>query len=114
LLQLISQSLWFIPITKLAHHNFKLISELLADEYAIKKTGSELGLGSALLKLIKKGFSDNPTPVLVYFSDGIVNYRLQQLVDPDQAIPVRLGMTSIVISFHVLLLFMGMIVLAIT
>lgn len=114
LLQLISQSLWFIPITKWTYHNFKLISELSADEYAIKKTGSELGLGSALLKLIKKGFSDNPTPVLVYFSDGAINYRLQQLVDPDQAIPVRIGTISIVISIHVLLLFMGMIILAIT
>jgi Zn-dependent protease with chaperone function len=114
ILQLISQSLWFIPITKWTYHNYKLMSELLADEYAIKKTGSELGLGSALLKLIKKGFSDNPTPVLVYFTDGVVNYRLQQLVDPGHDIPVRLGTTSIVISIHVLLLFMSMIVLAIT
>ncbi|WP_419873264.1 M48 family metalloprotease [Candidatus Pristimantibacillus sp. PTI5] len=114
LLQLISQSLWFIPVTKWTYRNYKLISELLADEYAVQKTGSELGLGSALLKLIKKGFSDHPTPVLVYFSDGVVNYRLQQLVDPNQMIPVRLGMISIVISIHVLLLFMGMIVLAIT
>lgn len=113
ILQLISQSLWFIPITKWTYHNYKMISELLADEYAIQKTGSELGLGSALLKLIKNGFSDNPTPVLVYFTDGVVNYRLQQLVDPDQAIPLRLETTSIVISIHVLLLFMGMIVLAI-
>ncbi|WP_169082882.1 M56 family metallopeptidase [Paenibacillus sp. PL91] len=114
ILQLISQSLWFIPITKWTYHNFKLMSELLADEHAIKKTGTELGLGGALLKLIKKGFKDNPTPVLVYFTDGVVNYRLQQLVDPDHDIPVRLGKTSIVISIHVLLLFMGMIVLAIT
>lgn len=113
-LQLISQSLWFIPLTKWSYNNYKLISELLADEYTIKETGSELGLGSALLKLIKKGFSDNPTPVLVYFSDGVVNYRLQQLIDPNQMIPVRLSLISIVVSIYFLLLFMGMVFLAIT
>ncbi|WP_138751423.1 M56 family metallopeptidase [Paenibacillus sinopodophylli] len=114
ILQLISQSLWFIPLTRWSYHNYKLISELLADESAIRQTGSELGLGGALLKLIKKGFSDHPTPVLVYFSDGVVNYRLQQLIDPNEAIPVRLNMTTIVISIPVMLLFMGMIALAIT
>lgn len=57
LLQIISQSLWFIPLTKWSYQNYKLISELLADEYAIKETGSELGLGSALLKLIKKALA---------------------------------------------------------
>ncbi|WP_141502909.1 M56 family metallopeptidase [Paenibacillus luteus] len=113
-LQIISQSLWFVPVTKWSYSSYKLLSELLADQYAVQKTGSELGLGSALLKLIKKGFSDNPTPVLVHFNDGVVNYRLQQLVDPDQVMPVRLGLITIVISVHVLLLFMGMVLLAIT
>ncbi|MFE4200844.1 M56 family metallopeptidase [Aneurinibacillus aneurinilyticus] len=75
-LQLISQSLWFIPLTKWSYRNYKIISELLADEYAIQKMGSELGLGSALLKLIKNCFHANATPVLAHFSDESVNYRL--------------------------------------
>lgn len=112
-LQLISESLWFLPIAKWSYRNYKLISELLADESAIRHTGSELGLGGALLKLIKKGFRDHPTPVLVYFYDGVVNYRLQQLIDPNEEIPVRLNLMTIVISIPVMLLFMGMIVLAV-
>lgn len=114
ILQLISQVLWFIPLTKWTYQNYKIISELLADEYAINKTGSELGLASALLKLIKNCFHENAAPVLAHFTDGSVNYRLQQLVDPKKTIPVRLETISIVISIHVLLVFMGMIVLAIT
>lgn len=114
ILQLISQALWFIPLTKWTYQNYTIISELMADEYAIKKTGSELGLGSALLKLIKNCFHENGAPVLAHFADGSVNYRLQQLVDPQRDIPVKLETTSFVISVYVLLLFMSMIVLAVT
>jgi Zn-dependent protease with chaperone function len=114
ILQLISQALWFIPLTKWTYQNYKIISELMADEYAVIKTGSELGLGSALLKLIKNCFHENAAPVLAHFADGSVNYRLQQLVDPQKNIPVKLETISIVISINVLLLFMSMIVLAVT
>lgn len=114
ILQLISQTIWFIPLTKWSYQNYKIISELLADEYAIQRMGSELGLSSALFKLIKNYFKGNPTPVLVHFSDESVNYRLQQLVEPKKAIPVRLKTTSMVISIYVLLLIMGMIFVTIT
>ncbi|MCA0754188.1 M56 family metallopeptidase [Paenibacillus sp. N4] len=114
MLQLAAQSLWFVPLSRWSLKNYKIMSELMADEYAITKTGSELGLGSALVKLIKNAFSDNPTPVLAHFNDGVVNYRLQQLVEPQDGIPVKLNIVSIVISVQVLLLFMGMIVLAVT
>ncbi|MFJ7976901.1 M56 family metallopeptidase [Peribacillus sp. JNUCC 23] len=113
-LQLISQSLWFIPLTKWSYQNYKIISELLADEYAIQRMGSELGLSSALFKLIKNYFKGNSTPVLVHFSDESVNYRLQQLVEPKKSIPVRLKTTSMIISIYVLLLIMGMIFVTIT
>lgn len=56
-LQFISQALWFIPIAHWSYQNYKIISELAADEYAIDRSGSELGLGSAMLKLIRRGLS---------------------------------------------------------
>lgn len=114
ILQWISQALWFIPLTRWTYSNYKIISELRADEFAVQRMGSELGLGSALLKLIKNGFTENANPVLTRFVDGAVNYRLKQLIDPQVNIPVRLEMTSTVISVHVLLLFMSMIVQTIT
>lgn len=114
MLQIISQTLWFIPLTKWTYENYKITSELSADEYAIKQTGSELGLGSALLKLINNYFNDRTAPILAHFADRTVNYRLQQLVEPMGGIPVKLKTSAIVISIHVLLLFMSMTVLAIT
>ncbi|MED4731920.1 M56 family metallopeptidase [Aneurinibacillus migulanus] len=113
-LLLISQTLWYIPLTKWSYQNYKIISELLADEYAIQRMGSELSLGSTLLKLVKNCFSENSTPILVHFSDGSVNYRLQQLVDPKKTIPVRMEARLIVISVYILILLMSMIMLAVT
>lgn len=114
ILQLISQGLWFIPLTKWSYQNYKIISELLADKYAISKTGSELGLSSALVKLIKICFKENSNPVLMHFSEESVNYRLQQLVSPKNAIPVKLNKRSIFISIQVLLFLMALITIAIT
>jgi hypothetical protein len=80
----------------------------MADEYAVTKMGSELSLGSALLKLIKNSFKTS-APIVVQFSGESVNYRLQQLVEPQRAIPVKLKLVHIFISIHVLLLLMGMV-----
>ncbi|MEW9669977.1 M56 family metallopeptidase [Ammoniphilus sp. 3BR4] len=109
-LQLISQAMWYIPLTKWSYENYKIISELSADEYAVHKMGSELGLGSALIKLIKQGFQVNSAPVIVHFSDVSVNYRLQQLLEPKKTIPVKPDAPSVVISIYVLFLLMSMIV----
>lgn len=113
LLQLVSQVMWYIPLTKWSYENYKIISELAADEYAIHKMGSELGLGSALIKLIKNGFQVHSSPVIVHFANVSVNYRLQQLVDPKITIPVKPDIKSIVISIYVILLLMSMIVVGI-
>lgn len=112
ILELIAHSLWFIPLTKWCHQNYTIISEILADEHAIKKLGSQLELSSALLKLITYAPA-KPSPTLVHFSGGSINYRLQQLVEPKQSIPVKLTSGNILISIHVLLFFMGMVLLTI-
>lgn len=111
MLELISQSLWFIPLTKWCHQNYTIISEILADEYAVKKMGSELEVSKALIKLIKYNHSIKSSPALVHFSGGSINFRLQQLVEPQQAIPVKLTSGNIFISIHVLLFFIGMVLL---
>ncbi|MDV7765291.1 M56 family metallopeptidase [Peribacillus sp. CSMR9] len=108
ILQLISHSLWFVPLTKWCYKNYKIISELLADEYAINKMGTDLGISAALLKLIKHFCSDKSTPVIVHFSNESVNYRLQQLVDPHKTIPLRADSTTIFVSIYVLVILLGM------
>nr|WP_245406461.1 M56 family metallopeptidase [Peribacillus sp. Aquil_B8] len=108
ILQLLSDALWFVPLTKWCHKNYKIISELSADENAINKMGTELGISTALLKLIKHGYTDESSPVLVHFSNESVNYRLQQLIDPHKKIPLKAETTTIFVSIYVLLILLGM------
>lgn len=108
ILQLISQALWFVPLTKWCYKNYKIMSELLADEHAINKMGTELSISAALLKLIKYCCADNTAPVRVHFSNEAVNYRLMQLVDPHETIPLRADFTTIFVSIYVLLILLGM------
>ncbi|RBW68387.1 M56 family metallopeptidase [Bacillus taeanensis] len=111
ILQVIAQSLWFIPLTKWCYINYKIIREILADEYAIQKMGSEIGLSSALLKLIKHRLSAKVAPIVVQFSGESVNYRLQQLVEPKRSIPVKMKPRTVLISIYVMILFLGMVVM---
>ncbi|MFC0478212.1 M56 family metallopeptidase [Robertmurraya beringensis] len=111
LLEIIAQSLWFIPLTHWCQQNYSIISEILADEYAVRKMGSEMELSTALIKLIKYHVSLKTTPSLVHFSGGSINFRLQQLVEPKEAIPIKLTTKTIFISVHVLLFFIGMVLL---
>ncbi|MEH7331764.1 M56 family metallopeptidase [Neobacillus drentensis] len=114
ILQIISEVMWYIPLTKWSYQNYRILIELAADEFAINHMGSEIGLGSALLKLIKKqlNVNSNHTSSLVHFADETVDYRLQQLIDPQQTIPVKVDSGSIIISFNVFILILFILVLA--
>ncbi|WP_223590269.1 M56 family metallopeptidase [Neobacillus bataviensis] len=114
ILQIISEVMWYIPLTKWSYQNYRILIELAADEFAINRMGSELGLGSALLKLIKKklNFNSNPTTSLVQFADETVDYRLKQLIDPQQTIPVKVDTGSIIISLNVFILILFILVIA--
>ncbi|MFB5195146.1 M56 family metallopeptidase [Neobacillus sp. KR4-4] len=114
ILQMISESIWYIPLTRWSYQNYRIMIELVADEYAINRMGSELGLGSALLKLIKKQLKVNAnlTPAMVHFADSTVDYRLQQLINPQQSIPVKVETRTIVISLYVFILILLLLVIA--
>ncbi|WP_144550333.1 M56 family metallopeptidase [Bacillus sp. X1(2014)] len=114
ILQMISESIWYIPLTRWSYQNYRIMIELVADEYAINRMGSELGLGSALLKLIKKQLkvNSNLTPAIVHFADSTIDYRLQQLINPQQSIPVKVETRTIVISLNVFILILLLLVIA--
>jgi Zn-dependent protease with chaperone function len=110
-LQIISEAMWYIPLTKWSYQNYKIMIELVADEYAVKRMGSELGLGSALLKLIKTRLSGSITPALVPFANGTVDYRIKQLIDPEPSIPVKIQTKSIFISINMIVILMILMVI---
>ncbi|MEH7549094.1 MULTISPECIES: M56 family metallopeptidase [Bacillaceae] len=112
-LQIISEVMWYIPLTKWSYQNYRIMVELVADEFAIKRMGSELGLGSALLKLIKNQLKiAHPAPALVHFADETVDYRLKQLLNPQQTIPVKMQARSVIISLNMFLVILFILVIA--
>ena len=112
ILQMISEVMWYIPLTKWCYENYKIMVELVADEYAVNRMGSQEGLGSALLKLIKTCIHNRSSaPVLVPFSDGTVNFRIKQLLEPEFSIPVKCPLISIVVSINMIVFLMMLMIM---
>jgi Zn-dependent protease with chaperone function len=111
ILQTISAVMWYIPLTHWVYKNFRIMIELVADEYAISRMGTELGIGSALLKLIKTHINIKSTAIIVPFADGTVDYRLKQLLEPHLSLPVKLQTKSILISIYVMIFIMILMVI---
>ncbi|MFE5324544.1 M56 family metallopeptidase [Paenibacillus sp. NPDC056579] len=111
LMSLCASVMWYIPILKSFHQNYKIVREVLADNYAISKTGDSVHLGSALLKLLK-GNSPVQMPFShVSFSDTSINFRIRQLLDPQTELPLKWPFTPAMISVQVLFALCTMFVL---
>ncbi|CAG7653291.1 M56 family metallopeptidase [Paenibacillus allorhizosphaerae] len=103
-LSLFASAFWYIPLMKWFHLQYKIARELLADQYAIGKMGSSAEIGSALLKLVKKGLPSGPMSFAhVSFADTSVNYRIRQILDPAEEAPLKLPLTVTMISVHIVL-----------
>lgn len=111
-LKILSQAFGYVPLTRWAYSNYRILSELTADEHAIVRSGSELWLAGAMLKLIRNSDRLAANPVAAGFADGSVNYRLKQLLEPQASMPVRLGWPAAAISVNVLTLLFVLTVLA--
>jgi len=103
-LKILSEVMWYIPLTKWSYKNYKILIELAADEYAITRMGTELGLGSALLKLIKTSLKTKTHSLFVPFTDGALDYRIKQLIEPYYVLPFKIQTKSIIISINVMIL----------
>lgn len=84
-LTLFASTIWYIPILKWFNQQFRIIQEVLADEYAIKKQQTSMHLGSALLKMLKVGKQEKMPFAYASFADTSVNYRIEYLLNPVEA-----------------------------
>ncbi len=110
ILSIVAQSLAFLPAIKNLVHYYKIWLELLADRFVIYRTGNELLLGSVLLAL----FKDSKGAEQAYgvnFANEAINYRLQQLIDPQAALKIPvIASKPLVLSLLVIIIMISIIV----
>lgn len=98
---LLSKMMWYLPILKWCHLALKISAEVQADQYAVRRTGSAVGLGSALLKLARQKAPIRMSLAHASFADTPINIRIRQLVDPQEKPGLQLPLVSTIISLQV-------------
>lgn len=98
---LLSKMMWYLPILRWCYHVLKISAEVQADQYAVSRTGSPIGLGSALLKLARHKPLVHMNFAHASFADTPINLRIRQLIDPAEKPTLRLPLLSTVISLQV-------------
>ncbi|WP_025683971.1 M56 family metallopeptidase [Paenibacillus maysiensis] len=116
LLQMCATLLFYLPVLRHITKLYKTAREILADNEAINRTGSPMGIGSALLKLLSM------TPANAHlvnsaacssFAETSINYRISRILDPQQELVIQLPWRSIMFSGYVLVMLTLMFGLAI-
>ncbi|AFC33937.1 putative M56 family peptidase [Paenibacillus mucilaginosus 3016] len=93
--------LWYIPILKWNSKQYSAAREVLADAAAIRKTGEPVHLGSALLKLLKRKQVHSYAFAYASFAETSINYRIQQLIDPQAVQALSFPLKRMMISLKV-------------
>ncbi|MCI2252837.1 M56 family metallopeptidase [Domibacillus sp. PGB-M46] len=94
LLAVSASVLWYMPILGWVREQYRRDKELLADAYAIERTGSAAELGSALVKMIKAGRQIHMPLSCVSFADTSVNERIHRLLNPAADRPLHIPVQS--------------------
>lgn len=97
-LSLISSTLRYIPILKWFHQKYRIIQEVLADEYAIERQATSASLSSALLKMLKIGKMKKMPFSYASFADTSVNYRIEYLLNPHTEPKWKMPWRDVVLS----------------
>ncbi|WP_211747372.1 M56 family metallopeptidase [Paenibacillus sp. Marseille-Q4541] len=106
LLTLGVSTIGYVPILKSILSNYKMVREIMADNDAIKKAGTPVGLGGALLKLLRIGSVNarfQGGVVSSFAADSVVNDRIARILEPDKEPTLRFSGWSLVCSVLVLM-----------
>lgn len=112
LISLCSSTLWYLPILKWFNQKYRIVNELLADEFAIEKQATSVNLGSALLKMLKVGKQERMPFAYASFADTSVNYRIDYLLNPFKDIEFKLPLSVSILSLIIFSLICGLFIYA--
>ncbi|MFJ7825624.1 M56 family metallopeptidase [Psychrobacillus sp. NPDC096623] len=104
LLSLCASTIGYIPILKWFNHQYRIIQEVLADEFAIRKQETSVNLGSALLKMLKVGKQDKMPFAYASFADTSVNYRIEHILNPLKYVPCEVPYKKAFLSLAIFIL----------
>lgn len=104
LLSLCASTIGYIPILKWFSHQYRIIQEVLADEFAIRKQETSMNLGSALLKMLKVGKQEKMPFAYASFADTSVNYRIEYMLNPLKDVQWRIPLKKAFLSLVVFIL----------
>lgn len=104
--KLLTEAFGYLPIMRPLYRYYHTWMELLADRFAIQRMGTELPLASVLLKLSKLG-NMRQHAAAVHFASATMQYRIAQVLEPDQTVKVNVAVVRpMLISLSLLLLLM--------
>ena len=101
LLSLFSTTIRYIPILKWFQQKYRIVQEVLADEYAIERQATSASLSSALLKMLKVGKLDQMPFTYASFADTSVNYRIEYLLNPLTEVKLQIPWRDTVLSIAI-------------
>ncbi|NUU64401.1 M56 family metallopeptidase [Paenibacillus agri] len=105
LMTLFTEAFGYWPIMKPIFRYYETWTELLADRFVMTRMGTELHLAKVLLKLSKWG-KIQPA-VAVHFAASALNYRMMQVLEPNETVKVKIALLRpLLFSISMLLLLM--------
>lgn len=95
----------YIPILKSILIHYKMVREIMADHDAITKAGTPIGLGGALLKLLRAAVNPGSQVGMVspFAAENTVNFRIARILEPDKELPLRISGWSLLCSIFILI-----------
>ncbi|MBD0382019.1 M56 family metallopeptidase [Paenibacillus sedimenti] len=99
LLSLLSISMWYVPLFRWVLDKYKIMIEIMADQYAMSKIPSAKDLGSALLKMLKQQ-GQIPKRSISYasFAETSINLRIMHILEPQTQLSLRMPLLRTLIS----------------
>lgn len=117
LLRMCATLLFYLPVLRHITNHYKIAREILADNEAIHRAGSPVGIGSALLKLLSMTPANTrlvSSAACSSFAETSINFRISRILDPQQEPIIPVPWRSIMFSGYVLLMLTLMFALALT
>ncbi|NEW07521.1 M56 family metallopeptidase [Paenibacillus sp. SYP-B3998] len=104
LLSMLSVAMWYFPLFRWVLDKYKIIIEIMADQFALSKRCTTAELGSALLKMLKFGKAPHPSVSYASFAETSINLRIIHILEPHTELSLKMPIMRTLISIIALII----------